>query len=301
MSISTYRPGLSESAALIALVLVLFLVPAVSFGQREQNRGGGGGGGGTIPTPTPTPNPLPQTPPAADIIYRESFGAADLYRPSGGKGTMKETYLHTNLRSFWIEYPGSKDTQWLASDTGQTWRYCGASDNPYEMFSPIQMTLGYYSNGCVASEWFEVPTTNPTALMAFRAPSTPYEFSMNGYAAPIDGKYFAIGLSSPSALYSNLETSGSVVLVCRPVIGSPWAARFELYSGGINGTMLASIQSYMDGWNRMKIRVDPGARTISASANEVEMGTFPINIGAPRYAGFEGVGIADNFIIRVAQ
>ncbi len=123
------------------LALTILITPAISFGQKPANRGGG-----PNPTPTPTPvNPLPQTPPAPDVLYRESFGAADLFRPTGGKGVMKETYIHTNIRSFWIEYPGSKNTNWIASDVGQTWRLCGASDNPYEMFSPIQMTLGFYS------------------------------------------------------------------------------------------------------------------------------------------------------------
>lgn len=249
--------------------------------------------GGTV-----GPNPLPQTAPAPDVIYRESFGAADLLRPTGGKGVLKDVYAHTNIRNFWIEYPGSKNTQWLTSDTGQTWRFCSASDNPYEMFSPIQITLGFYSNGCVASEWFEIPTTNPTALMTFTAPPTPYEISMEGYPAPIDGKYLALGLTNSGALYSNLETSGSVVLVCKPVYNGFWNARFELHAGSINGTLLAAVETYMDGWNRLKLRVDPVAKTVGASANEIELGTFPLNVGVQKYAAFEGVGIGDDFVIR---
>lgn len=272
----------------VLLVLVLFGAATVLAS---------GGGGGTV-----GPNPLPQTAPAPDVLYRESFGAAELLRPTGGKGVLKDVYAHTNIRNFWIEYPGSKNTAWITSDVGQTWRYCGASDNPYEMFSPIQMTLGMYMNGCVASEWFELPTTNPTALMPFTAPTVPYEVSFNGYPAPIAGKYLALGLTNSGTLYSNLETSGSVVLVLRPA--PPYmnfSILYELRAGGMNGALLASGETYFDGWNRMNLRVDPVARTVSASVNETELGTFPLNIGAPKYAAFEGVGIGDNFVIRRLQ
>jgi hypothetical protein len=280
------------------LILIFALSVSTAIAQKSANRGDTNKGGGT----TTEPNPLPQTPPASDVIYRESFGEANLLRPTGGKGTLKETYTHTNIGNFWIEYPGSKNTQWLTSDTGQTWRFCGASDNPYEMFSPIQMTNGMYLNGCVASEWFEIPTVNPTALMPFIAPNAPYEVSFNGYPAPIEGKYLALGLTNSSLLYSNLETAGSVVLVLKPA--QPYmnySILYELRAGGMNGTLLASGETYFDGWNRMKLIYDPVAKTVSASVNETNLGTFPLNIGVPKYAAFEGVGIGDNFVIRKLQ
>jgi hypothetical protein len=291
--------SLIRSAAVSILAAVVLIMPVVSYGQKISNRGGG-----SPPTSTPTPvpvNPLPQTPPAPDVLYRESFGFADLYRPTG-KGQMKEVFAHQNIRSFWIEYPGSKNTQWIASDTGQTWRFCGASDNPYEMFSPIQMTLGYYMNGCVASEWFEIPTTNPTAIMPVTLPTTAYELSFNGYPAPIAGKYLALGLTNSSAVYSNLEASGTVVLVTRPA--PPYmnfTLLYELRAGGMNGTLLASGETYFEGWNQLKLRIDPVAHTVGGSINGTDLGTHSLNIGSPRYAGFEGVGIGDNFVIRSAQ
>ena len=255
-------------------------------------------GGGTV-----GPNPLPQTPPAPDVIYRESFGEGpELVRPSGGKGALKDTYTHTPIQGFWIEYPGSKNTSWLAPSEGQTWRFCGASDNPYEMFSPIQMTNGYYMNGCVASEWFDPPTVNPTALMPFTAPAVPYEVSFNGYPAPIDGKYLALGLTNSGTLYSNLETSASLVLVLKFALPTTnYILQYELRAGGLNGTLLASGETFFDGWNKMKLRVDPVARIVGASINDTELGTFPVNIGTPKYAGFEGIGIGDNFVIRKLQ
>src|SRR3954469_773633 len=81
--------------------------------------GGGGGGGGTVALP----NPLPTSAPAPDILVRESFGPGpDLVRPTGGKGTLKATSLHTTINGFWAEWPGSSKTQWIAPDVGQTWK-----------------------------------------------------------------------------------------------------------------------------------------------------------------------------------
>jgi hypothetical protein len=285
---------LAKLNSLKVLSLLVLMCGAVSV-----YASGGSGGGGTV-----GPNPLPQTAPAPDVIYRESFGEGpDLLRPTSGKGALKTTYTHTPIQGFWIEYPGSKNTAWLAPAEGQTWRYCASSDNPYEMFSPIQMMSdGYYSNGCVASEWFDPPTVNPTALMPFTAPTEPYEVSFNGYPAPIDGKYLALGLTNSGTLYSNLETSASIVLLLKFALPTTnYILNYELRAGGINGTLLASGETFFDGFNRLKIRVDPVAKTVGANINDTEIGTFPLNIGAPKYAGFEGIGIGDNFVIRKLQ
>lgn len=291
-----------NSLKILSLVLlVLTLTASASFAQKSANKGGGGT---PAPTPTPAPqtNPLPQTPPAPDVIYRESFGPADLLRPTGSKGVLKETYAHTPIQNFWIEYPGSKNTAWMAPAEGQTWRLCGASVNPYEMFSPIQMSFGNYVNGCAISEWTDAPTQNPAALMPFNAPPTAYEVSLNGYPAPIEGKYLALGLTNSAATYSNLENSGNIVLFLKP---APPIANglltYELRVGGLNGTLLASGETYSSGWNQMKLSYDPVTKIISANVNGTELGAFPLNLGAPRYAGFEGVAIADNFLIRKLQ
>ena len=285
-------------------MFALLLCVSFTNGQRQAQRrgggGGGGGGGGTPPpTSTPTPNPLPQFPPAPDVIYRESFGLADLYRPTGGKGDMRTDYVHTTIGGFWLEYPGSKDTQWKTPDGDQTWKFCSSSDNPYEMFSPIQVIWG---NGCVASEWFDPPTTNPTALMPVRLPSVPYEVSFNGYPAPINGQYLALGLTNSTNLFSNLADSGSVVLVIRPGVPlSNYTILYELHEGSMNGRVLASGETFFDAFNQMRIRVDPVARTIGGSINGIDLGTYNADIGTPRYAAFEGVGIGDNFVIRTLQ
>ncbi|HST50619.1 MAG TPA: hypothetical protein VLJ61_01310 [Pyrinomonadaceae bacterium] len=260
--------------------------------------GGGGGGGGVKPAPTPIPVVLPSTPPAPDVIMRESFGMGDdLLRPTGGKGELKATFTHTSISGFWVEYPGSKDAAWLAPpETGQTWRICASSPDPYEMFSPLQVANG---NGCLASEWFDAVPENPTALMPFKAPASAYEISINGYPAPIEGKYIALGLTNSSLLSSNLETSASVWLVLRPgPAHNNTTVIYELRASGTDGPVLASGETYFDPFNRLVLRYDPLAKLVSASVNEIELGSFSQSIPTPKFIGIEGVGIVDNLVVR---
>jgi len=256
-----------------------------------------GGGGGTTPTVS---CPLPSTGPAPDVILRDSFGLADLFRPTGGKGTCRETSLHTPIQGFWLEYPGSKDTAWLAPSEGQTWRFCASSDNLLEMPSPIQVTWG---NGCVASEWFDTPVVDiPTALMPFKAPATAYEVSINGYPAPIPGMYIGIGLTGSSLLYSNLESSASVWLLLKPhPTFSNITLIYELRVNGMNGPLLATGETFFDGFNELVLSYDPVTRTIGGSANGIDLGAHSLTIPTPKYIGFEGVGILDNFVVRKLQ
>lgn len=127
---------------------LLLSLAGAGYAQGKGGGGGGGGGGtatgggggGVKPTPTPVPQILPTTAPAPDVIIRESFGLGDdLLRPTGGKGALKETFLHTPINGFWVEYPGSKNTTWLSPPEGQqTWRLCASSDNPYETLSTLR-------------------------------------------------------------------------------------------------------------------------------------------------------------------
>jgi hypothetical protein len=250
---------------------------------------------------TPTVScPLPSTAPAPDVIMRESFGPAELLRPKGGKGDCREVWAHTPIRGFWMEYPGSKDTQWLAPAEGQTWRFCGASDNALEMPSPLQLT---YANGCVASEWFDRPVLDiPTALMPFRAPAAAYEISMNGWPAPIAEGYVAIGLTGSGLLYSNLKTSASVWLLLKPKAAfDGFNIVYELRVNGMNGPLLATGETFNNGWNELALSYDPANQTLGGSVNGADLGAYTVAIPTPKYVGFEGVGILDNFVVRSLQ
>jgi len=69
----------------------------------------------------------------------------------------------------------------------------------------------------------------------------------------------------------------------------------------MNGTLFASGETFFAGWNQMKLRYDPIAETIGGNVNGTDLGTFSLDLGSPRYAAFEGIGIGDNFVIRKLQ
>ena len=76
---------------------------------------------------------------------------------------------------------------------------------------------------------------------------------------------------------------------------------YEFRLGGFNGQLLASGVSDDMFFNQMKIRYDPQTPSVGASLNGTDLGTFATNIAPPRYAGFEGNGYADNFVIKRLQ
>ncbi|MBL8980709.1 MAG: hypothetical protein JNL26_00900 [Gemmatimonadetes bacterium] len=259
---------------------------------------GGGGGGGTTPPPSTV---LPTTPPAPGVLVRESFGFAQGIRPHGGKGLDRPVFIHESLGGFWVEWPGSKNTQWLAPNADQTWKFAACSDNPNEMPSPLQasalpnVTL---ENGCLSSEWFDTVTSYPTGLMPFTAPAVPYTFSMDGYPAPIPGAYIAIGFTSSSLLASNLTSVGTLWLYVRDLRLPGGELSWELRTNGMNGAVLASGTGGYPGFNPMALAYDPVARRVTLTIDGVVQGQWPFTMAAPRYLAFEGVGILDNLVLR---
>lgn len=252
------------------------------------------GGGTTTP---PVGGILPTTPPAPGVLLRESFGFASLLRPAGGRGEARSVFAHQNINSFWLEYLGSKSVSWLTPDGAQAWRFAACSDDPNEMPSPLQVA---YGNGCVVSEW---PTTShPTALVPFRAPAAPYEVSIDGYPASIPGGYLAVGLTSSNLLASNLETSASVWLVVYPPVdATSFDYPFQLRTNGLAGPVLGEGTIVGAGFNPLVLAYDPIAHTVSATGNGQFIGPFPLTIADPRYVGFEGVGVLDNFVVRLTN
>jgi hypothetical protein len=301
-SIHQHARGTRVATAL-ALAAVLS-GPAFASGGGGSGGGGGGGGGGgktTAPSPAPTPAPaptsiLPTTPPTPDTLMRESFGYANLVRPAGGKGVATPYQTGKSITGFWIEYPGSKDTAWLASGEGQTWRICSMSTNPYEMPSPLQASFG---NGCVISEWSDLPiATHPTALMPLTPSTGAYEISINAGPSPLADQYLGFGFTNASVLDANLETSGTLWLSLRGTGPGGTTFAYELHSNGAAGPVLAAGTTTADPFTRLVLRVDPVAHTATASVNEAVLGTFAIDIGTPRFIGIEGVGIVDNLVVR---
>jgi hypothetical protein len=291
------------SALLLSALLSIWVADGFAAGGGTGGGTGGGGGGGgvkavTPPAPTaPAPSILPTTAPAPDVIMRESFGFADAMRPAGGKGVAKTYVIATPISGFWIEYPGSNATAWLApAEPAITWRVCGESIDPYEMPSPLEVN----SNGCLFSNETGPGLDHPTALMPFTAPATPYQISIDAWAIPNPADpaaYFGFGLTTSSILDSNLETSASVWLELvrsTDMLSQTYTLRVD----GRTGSVLASGTMDFDPFTRLVLRDYPAAGTVSASVNEVELGVFSLAIKSPRFIGLEGVGYVNNFVVR---
>ena len=260
---------------------------------------GGGGGGGDVSGISL----LPTTPPAPDILMRESFSfVPENQRPAGGKGTLKSIFGGTSLGGFWLEYPGSTNAQWIGTDAGQSWDFAGCSDNPNELPSPLEAAGS--SGGCVISAWFDPPTSFPTALMPITValPDAGYEFSMDGYPAPtpgVAGAYIAIGFTNSNVLTSNLTSSGLIWLRVTNPYPNGVPLHYELWSGSLaSGTLITSGDAGYAGYNQMAIRYSPAAATVTLSFGGSVIGTFPETMSAPKYLAFEGVGVLDNLVLR---
>ena len=278
------------SSALAATACSDTTAPEMAINPTAISRSGGG-------TTTSGASILPTTPPAPDVLLRESFGLAESQRPAGGKGTMKDVFAGTTLGGFWLEYPGTKNAQWLTPDVGQTWRFAGCSDNPLELPSPLQALY----TGCVISDWFDPPTSYPTALMPIGValPSAGYELSMEGWPAPIAGGYVAIGFTNSGALTSNLTTSGSLWLRVTDTTQYGGPLHYELRTGSLtSGQLIASGDGGWRGYNPMSIRYSPATGTVTLSFGGVVVGSYPVTIAPPKYLAFEGIGVLDDLVLR---
>jgi len=263
--------------------------------------GGAGGGGGAACDTTPV---LPATAPAPGIFMRESFGMGPQYRPTGGKGCNKPVFAHTSIGGFWMEYPGNKNTPWLAApETGRTWRFCAQSTDPYELPSPLQPDYGFGPmNGCVISDWTD-PTLPfdqaPTALIPLQKTAGAFQASIDGWPAPIAGTYVALGLTDSTLTTNNLETSAGLWLLLKEVTFDNTLTAYEFRLNGMTGPLLASGQFISQTFNRIAVRYNPATGLAGASINEVDLGSFPAGFTAtPKFVGFEGVGILDNFVVK---
>lgn len=257
-----------------------------------------GGGGAPVPGAT---NPLPTAAPAPDVLVYEGFGAGPLaLRPKGGKGEMRSSFVHTSIGGFWAEYRGSKSNSWITDNGDQAWKFAsvGGYIDPAQYASPLESdTIGW---GVAFSEWWDLNgiVNAPAALLPFSS-NAPYAVEASGYPVVLPGGYVAVGMTSSAVTLNNLATVGQVWLSLREEVPmTNGALRYELRLNGRSGALLASGLTENVTYNRMIVRYDPVAKTVGGSINGVELGTFPANLSAPRYAGFEGVGLVDTFVIR---
>lgn len=279
-------------------------------GNRAQIQKNGGdcvgsctGGGGT---PVDGTNPLPTSAPAPDILVRESFGPGPAgIRPKGGKGDLRSTFIATTLGGFWVEWPGNKNNAWITNSGEATWKFTSSSNggpnpNPNELPSPLEVDQGY---GVVAGQVFadvSDGTTGglPTALLPVAWPTTAWSVSIEGTLwqhGP--GSYIALGVTDSSLTLSNLATASKVTVLMRSLDNGA-SVDWELWKAGTPRVLLGSGKMEDLGLNQLKLSYDPVARQLSVHLNGALGGTFPIDLGRPRYAAFEGIGLVDNFVVR---
>jgi hypothetical protein len=267
------------------------------------------GNGGGAAVPGPATSPVPTTPPAPDVLMRESFAENGGARAASGDGALKATLGgNTSLKSFWIEYPGSKNTQWLASDVGQRFTFGGSSLTP----NPCEGLASPYGCGAVYSFSTTFPTSFPTALVpiAVALPSGGYEYSMKGWPETTPGAYIAIGFTNSAALASNLTSGGSLWVKVTDPTGSGLPLHFELRTGSLTtGKLLAEGDRGQRGWNRMALRVSPAAGTVTLNFGTVATlatgevfsdtasVTVPLTIPQPKYLAFEGIGVLTELVL----
>lgn len=256
--------------------------------------GGGGGGAGTV-----IPNPLPTTPPAPDIVLRESFGpGADpsVGRPEGGKGTLRPVFAGTGLAGYWLEYPGNKSTTWSTPDVGPGWHYAYASLNPFEAALPSPIQPDPF-NGVIISEWRDGTIAWPDAVVPFRGVAGRYSLSAEMYPGgmPGAGQYVGIGLTGSAALQSNLGTSGQIwIRLSQTLPNDGMHGQYEVLIG--NQVLIAGPM-ILDGFNPLSITVDPAAQTVDVVLNGVNLGTFTARV-SPSYIAVEGQGFVDDIVVR---
>lgn len=254
------------------------------------------GGGGT---PVAGTNPLPTSAPAPDVLYRESFGPGPQgVRPKGGKGDLRSTFIGTTLGGFWVEWPGSKNTGWITPAGEATWKFTASVSgndpvgNPYEMASPLEV------GGMRGVVWSDVTDGatggHPAALLPVSLPATGWSVSMEG--VPAAGGHLALGLTDSGTTLNNLTTVGKVALLLR-LDATATQLVWELWLGGATRTLLASGRTDDQYHNQLQLTYSPPTQQLWARVNGATVGPFTANLGAPRYAGFEGTGVADDFVI----
>ncbi len=262
------------------------------------------GGGGT-PVPGAT-NPLPTSAPAPDIVYRESFGPGPQgLRPKGGKGDMRSTFIGTTLGGFWTEWPGNKNNAWITNSGEATWKFTASSNggpnfNTNELPSPLEVDLGF---GVIAGQVFSDVSDGtsgglPTALLPVTWPTTAWSVSIDSLLwVNTASSYIALGLTDSNVTLSNLLTASTVTLLVRQ---TPQASTidWELWKAGTPRVMLAGGTVDDFSLNGLRLSYDPVAKQLSVHVNGTLGGTFAVDIGRPRYAAFEGIGLVDNFVIR---
>ena len=155
---------------------------------------------------------------------------------------------------------------------------------------------------CIISDWTD-PTQPfdqaPTSIVPFKAPAGAYQASIDGWPAPIAGTYVAIGFTDSTLTVDNLESAGSLWLLLKEgTTLDNTVTIYEFRLNGMTGPLLATGAFISQTYNQMAVRYDPATQMAGASINGVDLGSYWLVMSSPKFVGFEGVGILDNFVVR---
>jgi hypothetical protein len=278
-------------AATFAIMVVVATQALAAQGGGGGGAGGAGGaGGGGVP---PTPNPLPTAAPAANVIFRESFGpglGGAFSRPQGGSASVRSVIAGTSIAGFWAEWPGNRSTAWSA--TNGAWIFAFASMNPFETLATAIQPFPF--NGIAFSDWSNDIVDFPDLIVPFRGAATTYMLSAELFPAFLPGSSVGIGLTGSGVLTGNLTTSGQIWVRLSQV--DPFdgvAGQYDVMSGS---TVLASGPVELSGFNQVAITVDPVAQTVDVMLDGIDLGTWATPV-TPLFIAIEGQGWADDVVV----
>jgi hypothetical protein len=230
-------------------------------------------------------------------------------RPSGGKGVLKPTGVHTDFGGFWAEYPGNNTMVWASPGAKGTqgWNFSCSSVNPKEAPSPLDSPSCSNGTVTVSSPPLGVPE-NPTALLPFTPPAIPYEVSIDLAQQPRTATdWFAVGFTSSNALNNNLESAGQAWIRLKITDTNVDFYHFtvELHTNGLSGPSV-STQELMTGFDTLTVRYDPVNKMVTGLYNGVVFATLPYIAAGINHVGFEanaalGIITVDNFQVKASN
>ncbi len=244
------------------------------------------------------------------VLFRESFGFGPAQqRPKSGKGKLTPVFVATGVSGFWAEFPADKSVTWMSVDAAGVpgWNFAASSPNPYEPPTPMQAPLvggGVDVPNGLAYCFNDLGAFRAMNLLApVSSPKTKFEVTAELMPRPIVGHSTAMGLTNSNVLEDNFEGSATVwVRILAQVTGVQGSGLAEFRVRGLAGPVVSQqVPVDFNGFNPVKIVVDPVGLTATATVNGIVLGTLPIPAGGTKYLGFEGSGGADDVFVRLAQ
>ena len=214
----------------------------------------------------------------------------------------------SQLNGLRAETPSNANEVWATGTGGRkskvvTWQFAVSNDPLETNLSPAdQASHGVMFLRVNPANNDVAPPGETDALLPFTAPTGAFQESMDflSQTSLPAGHLFAIGFTSSidhAHLYDNFATFGQASLTIQNDVARGGTVDWTLRTNGTAGPSVSG--SVVIGlWNQMALSYDPATHRVLAGIDGVTVGGVdytPTNIAG---AGFEGSGIADNFIVQ---